>query len=72
MAFTDVGNAGITSGGVGDVLSDIIVSMMGQQLALFDAACAGCVAHGATADTVAARYMRHVVNRFIRAALAVC
>lgn len=55
MAFADVGNAGMASGGMGDVLSGIIASMMGQQLALFDAACAGCVAHGAAADAVAAR-----------------
>nr|MBA2816488.1 bifunctional ADP-dependent (S)-NAD(P)H-hydrate dehydratase/NAD(P)H-hydrate epimerase [Candidatus Pantoea persica] len=47
MAFADVGNVGMASGGMGDVLSGIIASMMGQQLALFDAACAGCVAHGA-------------------------
>lgn len=55
MAFADVGNAGMASGGMGDVLSGIIASMMGQQLALFDAACAGCVAHGAAADAVAAQ-----------------
>lgn len=55
MAFADVGNAGMASGGMGDVLSGIIASMMGQQLALFDAACAGCVVHGAAADAVAMR-----------------
>ncbi len=55
MAFADVGNAGMASGGMGDVLSGIIASLMGQKLALFDAACAGCVAHGAAADAVAAQ-----------------
>lgn len=55
MAFADVGNAGMASGGMGDVLSGIIAAMMGQGLAHFDAACAGCVAHGAAADAVAAR-----------------
>ncbi|MGP2519753.1 bifunctional ADP-dependent NAD(P)H-hydrate dehydratase/NAD(P)H-hydrate epimerase [Pantoea ananatis] len=53
MAFADVGNAGMASGGMGDVLTGIIASLMGQKLALFDAACAGCVAHGAAADTLA-------------------
>jgi NAD(P)H-hydrate epimerase len=55
MAFADVGNAGMASGGMGDLLSGIIASLMGQKLALFDAACAGCVAHGAAADAVAAQ-----------------
>ena len=53
MAFADVGNAGMASGGMGDVLTGIIASLMGQKLALFDAACAGCVVHGAAADTLA-------------------
>ncbi|MGK3144208.1 bifunctional ADP-dependent NAD(P)H-hydrate dehydratase/NAD(P)H-hydrate epimerase [Pantoea sp. C2G6] len=53
MAFADVGNAGMASGGMGDLLSGIIASLMGQKLALFDAACAGCVAHGGAADAVA-------------------
>jgi NAD(P)H-hydrate epimerase len=55
MAFADVGNAGMASGGMGDLLSGIIASLVGQKLALFDAACAGCVAHGAAADAVAAQ-----------------
>ncbi|TWD34678.1 bifunctional ADP-dependent NAD(P)H-hydrate dehydratase/NAD(P)H-hydrate epimerase [Pantoea sp. SJZ147] len=53
MAFADVGNAGMASGGMGDVLTGIIASLMGQKLALFDAACAGCVVQGAAADTLA-------------------
>lgn len=53
MAFADVGNAGMASGGMGDVLTGIIASLMGQKLALFDAACAGCVVHGAAADRLA-------------------
>ncbi|BAN97740.1 YjeF protein [Plautia stali symbiont] len=35
---------------MGDVLSGIIAALLGQQATLFDAACAGCVAHGAAAD----------------------
>ncbi|MGL4486769.1 MAG: bifunctional ADP-dependent NAD(P)H-hydrate dehydratase/NAD(P)H-hydrate epimerase [Yersinia sp. (in: enterobacteria)] len=50
MAIADVGNAGMASGGMGDVLSGIIGSLMAQKLVLYDAACAGCVVHGAAAD----------------------
>lgn len=56
MAFADVGNAGMASGGMGDVLSGIIGALCGQKLNLYDAACAGCVVHGAAADAVAARF----------------
>jgi len=53
MAIADVGNAGMASGGMGDVLTGIIAALVGQKLNLFEAACAGCVAHGAAADAVA-------------------
>jgi NAD(P)H-hydrate epimerase len=53
VAIADVGNAGMASGGMGDVLSGIIAALLGQKLTLLEAACAGCVAHGATADAVA-------------------
>ncbi|MDI9223847.1 bifunctional ADP-dependent NAD(P)H-hydrate dehydratase/NAD(P)H-hydrate epimerase [Pantoea sp. EA-12] len=53
MAIADVGNAGMASGGMGDVLSGIIAALLGQKLTLLEAACAGCVVHGATADAVA-------------------
>ena len=56
LAFADVGNAGMASGGMGDVLAGIIGALSGQKLSLYDAACAGCVVHGATADAIAARY----------------
>ncbi|BCQ41799.1 hypothetical protein ERHA54_44020 [Erwinia rhapontici] len=55
LAIADVGNAGMASGGMGDVLSGIIGSLAGQKLSLYDAACAGCVVHGAAADAVAQR-----------------
>lgn len=51
-AVADVGNAGMASGG--DVLSGIIGGLLAQKLSLYDAACAGCVVHGATADHLAA------------------
>ncbi len=51
----DAGNAGMASGGMGDVLSGIIGSLLGQKMSLYDAACAGCVAHGTAADRFAAQ-----------------
>lgn len=50
------GNPGMASGGMGDVLSGIIGALLGQKLSPYDAACAGCVAHGAAADVLAARF----------------
>lgn len=55
LAIVDVGNAGMASGGMGDVLSGIIGALPGQHLNPYDAACVGCVAHGAAADILAAR-----------------
>lgn len=54
--IVDAGNAGMGSGGMGDVLSGIIGAMLGQSFSLYEAACVGCVAHGAAADYRAARY----------------
>ncbi len=56
QGIIDAGNAGMASGGMGDVLSGIIGALLGQKLPLYDAACAGCVAHGVAADKLAARY----------------
>ncbi|WP_286877024.1 MULTISPECIES: bifunctional ADP-dependent NAD(P)H-hydrate dehydratase/NAD(P)H-hydrate epimerase [Pantoea] len=56
IAIADVGNAGMASGGMGDTLSGIIAALLGQQLSLFEAACAGCVVHGAAADAVARQH----------------
>ncbi|EPQ1144140.1 bifunctional ADP-dependent NAD(P)H-hydrate dehydratase/NAD(P)H-hydrate epimerase [Citrobacter amalonaticus] len=55
LGIADVGNAGMASGGMGDVLSGIIGALLGQKFTPYDAACAGCVAHGAAADVLAAR-----------------
>ncbi len=44
------GNAGLAKGGSGDVLSGIILAMLGQKLAPFDAACAGSYLLGVSAD----------------------
>lgn len=56
LGIVDAGNAGMASGGMGDVLSGIIGALLGQKLPLYDTACAGCVAHGVAADKLAARY----------------
>lgn len=56
IAIIDAGNPGMATGGMGDVLSGIIGALLGQQLGLYDAACAGCVAHAAAADAVASRF----------------
>lgn len=56
LGIIDAGNAGMASGGMGDVLSGIIGALLGQKLPLYDAAVAGCVAHGAAGDRLAARY----------------
>ncbi len=55
LGIVDAGNAGMASGGMGDVLSGIIGALLGQKLTPYDAACAGCVAHGTAADLLAAR-----------------
>ncbi|POT57029.1 bifunctional ADP-dependent NAD(P)H-hydrate dehydratase/NAD(P)H-hydrate epimerase [Citrobacter amalonaticus] len=56
LGIVDAGNAGMASGGMGDVLSGIIGALLGQKFTPYDAACAGCVAHGAAADVLAARF----------------
>lgn len=49
----DAGNAGMASGGMGDVLSGIIGALLGQGLAGVAAANLGAAAHGAAADLAA-------------------
>jgi NAD(P)H-hydrate epimerase len=44
------GNAGMASGGAGDVLSGIVGAMLAQGLAPADAACCGAYIHGLAAD----------------------
>ncbi|WP_226067337.1 bifunctional ADP-dependent NAD(P)H-hydrate dehydratase/NAD(P)H-hydrate epimerase [Dickeya zeae] len=55
VAIADVGNPGMATGGMGDVLAGMIGAMLAQGLSLYDATCAGCVAHGAAADWLAQR-----------------
>jgi len=51
----DVGNPGMASGGMGDVLSGIIGALLAQGLSLFDAAALGVCIHGEAADRVAGK-----------------
>ncbi len=56
LDIIDAGNPGMATGGMGDVLSGIIGALLGQKMSRDDAACAGCVVHGAAADRLAERY----------------
>lgn len=49
------GNAGLATGGTGDVLSGLLGALLAQRLSCEDAAVAGVWAHGAAADLVKAR-----------------
>lgn len=49
-----VGNPGMASGGMGDVLTGVVTAFLGQGLEPYEAACAAVVAHGHAADLVAA------------------
>jgi NAD(P)H-hydrate epimerase len=53
LAVCAQGNAGMASGGMGDVLSGVIAAFLAQGLALFDAACAGVLAHALAGDRAA-------------------
>lgn len=56
LGIVDAGNAGMASGGMGDVLTGIISALLAQKFNLYDAACAGAVAHGAAAEKLAQQY----------------
>ena len=53
-AINGSGNPGMATGGMGDVLTGIIVSLLGQGYAAWDACCLGVFLHGFAADIVAA------------------
>jgi NAD(P)H-hydrate epimerase len=52
-AINGSGNPGMASGGMGDVLTGIIVSLLGQQYSAWDACRLGVFIHGFAADLVA-------------------
>ena len=49
-AYNGTGNAGMATGGMGDVLTGICCALAGQKLALYDAARCGAWLHGQAAD----------------------
>ena len=55
------GNAGMTVGGTGDVLSGIVGGLMAQHVDPFEAAVAGAFVNGAAGDFVASEIGFHMV-----------
>lgn len=53
VAINGSGNPGMASGGMGDVLTGIIVSLLGQGYDPWDACCLGVFLHGFAADLIA-------------------
>ena len=55
------GNAGMTVGGTGDVLSGVVSGLMAQKVDAFEAAVAGAFVNGAAGDFVAGEIGYHMV-----------
>ncbi len=53
QARNTTGNPGMAKGGSGDVLAGMLLSLLGQGLLPFEAACAGAFLHGAAGDRCA-------------------
>lgn len=53
VAINGSGNPGMASGGMGDVLTGMVVSLLGQGYLAWDACCLGVFLHGSAADMVA-------------------
>lgn len=54
VAVNPTGNAGMATGGTGDVLTGMIAGLLAQGLTPWDAACAGTFLHGTAGDLAAA------------------
>lgn len=61
IAFNTTGNPGMATGGSGDVLAGITVSLLAQGMPPFEAAKAAVFLHGAAGDKAAARKSRHAL-----------
>ena len=53
LAVCPWGNAGMASGGMGDVLTGVIAALRAQGLPAWDAACAGVALHARAGDVAA-------------------
>lgn len=54
LAVNETGNSGMAKGGSGDILSGMVVSLLGQGMEPFDACCAAVYCHGLAGDMAAA------------------
>ena len=54
LAVNPTGNSGMAKGGSGDVLAGMVVSLLGQGMAPFEAACCAAYLHGLAGDLAAA------------------
>lgn len=54
LAVNTAGNSGMAKGGSGDILSGMVVSLLGQGMEPFDACCAAVYCHGRAGDMAAA------------------
>lgn len=61
VAVCPWGNAGMASGGMGDVLTGVIAALLAQGLAPWDAACAGVALHARAGDVAAGDAPRGLV-----------
>ncbi|MFH1747736.1 MAG: NAD(P)H-hydrate dehydratase [Planctomycetota bacterium] len=73
--FNTTGNPGMATGGMGDVLTGLIASLLGQGLPAFEAACLGVHMHGLAADRLARQigpvgYLAREVADLLPAAMA--
>lgn len=57
--INSTGNAGMATGGMGDVLTGLIAGLMAQKISAFDAAVLGVYLHGLAADLVAEKIGLH-------------